>query len=84
MAMIEAKEIDGFIAQMIKEKKEVVIYKNERGEDILRVMLKSTYCPSCSTTSNKCQTCGKNVCDIHSPDAEENQSKRHCESCFLK
>ena len=47
-------------------------------------MLKSAYCPACSTTNNKCQTCGINVCDIHSPDAEENQSNRHCEPCLKK
>ena len=83
-AMIEAEDIDTFINQMIKEGKNVVKYKNEREEDILRVMLTSTYCTACSTTNNKCQTCGKKVCDMHSPDAEENQSKRHCEACFKK
>ena len=84
MAMIEAEDIDSFITQMINERKNVVKYKNEREEDILRVMLKSAYCPACSTTNNKCQTCGINVCDIHSPDAEENQSNRHCEPCLKK
>ena len=84
MDMIEADDIDDFITQMIKERKNVVLYKNEKEEDILRVMLKSTHCPACITTNSKCQTCGINVCDLHSPDAEEAKSKRHCEACFKK
>ena len=84
MDMIEADDIDDFFTQMIKERKNVVLYKNEKEEDILRVMLKSTHCPACSTTNSKCQTCGINVCDLHSPDAEEAKSKRHCEACFKK
>ena len=84
MPMIEAEHIDGFINQMIEKKQNVVKYKNQNEEDILRVLIRSTYCTACSTTINKCQTCGKNVCDYHSPDAEENQSKRHCELCLKK
>ena len=84
MPMIEAEDIDVFINQMIEERKNVVKYKNEKGDNILRVMLRPSFCTACSTTSNKCQTCGKKVCDLHSPDGEENQSKRHCEPCFKK
>ena len=84
MSMIEAEDIDVFINQMIEERKNVVKYNNEKGDNILRVMLRPSFCTACTTTSNKCQTCGKKVCDWHSPDAEENQSKRHCEPCFKK
>ena len=84
MPMIEAEDIDVFINQMIEERKNVVKCTNKVGENILRVMLRPSYCTACTTTSNKCQTCGKKVCDLHSPDAEEKQSKRHCEPCFKK
>ena len=84
MPMIEAENIDVFIYQMIEERKNVVKCTNKVGENILRVMLRLSYCTACTTTSNKCQTCGKKVCDLHSPDAEEKQSKRHCEPCFKK
>ena len=84
MPMIEAEDIDVFINQMIEERKNVVKYNNEKGENILRVMLRPSFCAACNTTSNKCHTCGKKVCNLHSPDGEENQSKRHCEPCFKK
>ena len=84
MPMIEAEDIDVFINQMIEERRNVVKCTNKVGENILRVMLRPSYCTACTTTSNKCQTCGKKVCDLHSPDAEEKQSKRHCEPCFKK
>ena len=30
----------------------------------------------------KCIKCGQKICDLHSPDSEEQQSKRHCPTCF--
>lgn len=65
---------------MIDEKKNVCIYKNQNDDEIVRVMIKSTFCKACSTTPSKCIGCGKNVCDMHS-DAEINQSNRTCDTC---
>lgn len=77
---INPEEIHKFITKMINERKNVCIYKDQNEDEILRVMIKSTFCKACSTTSSKCRNCGKPVCDMHS-DAEINQSNRTCDTC---
>ena len=80
---INPEDIHNFLTKMIDEKKNVCIYKNENEDEIVRVLIKSTFCKACSTTSSKCKNCGNHVCDMHS-DAEINQSNRTCDTCQSK
>ena len=61
----------------------ITLYLNENDEQIIKLYTK-TICEACISTSFKCIRCGQKICDLHSPDSEEKQSKRHCPTWFKK
>ena len=83
MQMMKSEDVELYVQQMLKEKKNINLYLNENDEQIIKLYTK-TICEACISTSFKCIRCGQKICDLHSPDSEEKQSKRHCPTCFEK
>ena len=83
MKMMKSEDVELYVQQMLKEKKNITLYLNENDEHILKLYYQKI-CEACISTNSKCIKCGQKVCDLHSPDSEENISKRHCQTCFEK
>ena len=81
MQMMKPEDVELYVQQMLKEKKNITLYLNENDEQIMKLYCQ-TICEACISTTYKCIKCGQKICDLHSPDSEEKQSKRHCPTWF--